>query len=125
MKKLTTLLSTIGAVGFLALAIGCMTTRQTEDLLSEAGFKKVAAATPEQQAHLKTLPTHKVTTVQRDGKLYYIYPDTGHRLLYVGQHAQYQKYLDLCQQCKQAQYQTEENIMNAEAIRSTWGNWSQ
>jgi hypothetical protein len=118
------LLGVIGAVALLALAAGCMTTRQTEDLLVEAGFKKVPATTPEQQAHLKTMPTHKMTTVRRDGKQFYLYPDVRRQVLYVGQPAQYQEYQKLCQQYQAAVQQTDEEIMNAEAVRSAWGDWS-
>jgi hypothetical protein len=124
MNKLTGWLGMLGAVALLAVAAGCMTTRQTEDLLVEAGFKKMPATTPEQQAHLKSMPTHKLSTVKRDGKQFYLYPDTKHQVLYVGQNPQYQEFQKLCQQYQAAIQQTDEVIMNAESVRSTWGDWS-
>jgi hypothetical protein len=123
MKNLKAGLMTLGTAALLTLVAGCMTTRQTEDLLSEAGFKKIDAVTPQQQAHLKSLPAHQVTTVLRDGSEYYLYPDVRHLLLYVGQRQQYEKYEELCQQYKQAVYRSNEWIMNQEAIQSTWGDW--
>ena len=90
MKKVTALLSIIGAVVLVAMAIGCASTKQTENLLSAAGFKMVPADTPQRQAHLKTLPPKKVTMTQRDGQTYFVYPDPAHNVLYVGQQAQYQ-----------------------------------
>src|SRR5262245_2834612 len=56
MKTFKTLLS-IGVLS--ALVIGCQTTTHREDMLSAAGFKQVAANTPERQEHLKSLPRDK------------------------------------------------------------------
>jgi hypothetical protein len=52
----------------LVLTLGCASTHQTEDLLSAAGFKTVAANTPQQQQQLKTLPPHKMRRVHRKRK---------------------------------------------------------
>ena len=117
-KLLTTVLATI----LLALISGCATTKQTEDLLSAAGFKAQPATTPEQQAHLKSLPAHKVTTVQKDGKQYFVYPDVAHNVLYTGQRAQYEEYKKLRQQ----QQMAEEQIQPAEQMEiksAVWGQW--
>ena len=88
MKQATNLLIIIGAAALVTFVTGCATTKQTENLLSAAGFKAMPATTPQQQAHLKSLPPHKVTMVQRDGKTYYVFPDQAHQVLYVGQDAQ-------------------------------------
>jgi hypothetical protein len=110
------------SIGLLALACGCSTTRHTEDLLAAAGFKVMPATTPEQQAHLKTLPQHKVTMVVRDGKTYYTYPDNKRQVLYVGTQAQYDAYQRLRLQNQMAEEQAQAADDNASGW-APWGAW--
>jgi N-methylhydantoinase A/oxoprolinase/acetone carboxylase beta subunit len=121
MKNVTARLRWIGGASLLALAVGCATTMRTEDLLSAAGFKIVPATTPELQARLKTIPAHKVTMVQRDGKEYFVYPDVTQNVLYVGQNAQYQRYQQLREQNQLAQEQLHAAELNADW--GAWGSW--
>jgi hypothetical protein len=123
MKRATNLLMIIGAAALVAIVTGCASTNQTENLLSAAGFKAMPASTPQQQAHLKTLPPHKVTRVVREGKTYYAYPDQAHQVLYVGQEAQYQEYQRLRLQNQMAEEQAQAAEMNSEADWSAWGAW--
>ena len=110
------------AVAFVVVT-GCSTTQKTENLLSAAGFKAIPATTPQQQAHLKTLPAHKVTMVVRDGQTSYVYPDVPHQVLYVGQDAQYQEYQRLRLQNQMAQDQVQAAEMNAEPGWGVWGGF--
>jgi hypothetical protein len=110
------------AVAF-AVVGGCSTTQQTENLLSAAGFRAIPATTPQQQAHLKTLPAHKVTLVVRDGQTTYVYPDVPHQVLYVGQDAQYQEYQRLRLQKQMAQDQVQVAEMNTEPGWGVWGGF--
>ena len=106
----------------LALSWGCATTEQTDKLLTQAGFKSVPAKTPQQEAHLQTLSTHKLTKVVRDGKDYYVYPDRQHHILYVGQAEQYEKYRKL----KTTQEWAEEAnnpVSNQITSYDVWGAW--
>ena len=119
MKTFKTLL-TIGAL--LAVAIGCTTTKDRENMLSAAGFKMVPANTPEREAHLKSLPADKITPVQREGSTYYTFPDPKNNVLYVGQEAQYQKYRQLRYQKQLADEQMETAQMNENAW-GAWGAW--
>ena len=119
MKTFKTLL-TIGAL--VAVAIGCTTTKERENMLSAAGFKMVPANTPERQAHLKSLPADKITPVQRQGTTYYTFPDPKNNVLYVGQEAQYQKYRQLRYQKQLADEQLETAQMNENAW-GAWGAW--
>ena len=106
----------------MALVIGCSTTPQKEDILSAAGFKMVPADTPERQAHLKSLPPDKITTVQRSGKLYYTFPDPKKNVLYVGGEQQYQQYRKLRLEKQMADEQLTAASMNEDAWNS-WGPW--
>jgi hypothetical protein len=106
MKRYKTLLF-IGV--FLVLAVGCSTTKSTENLLSAAGFKMMPADTPEKVAHLNSLPSGKITRVQRNGMLYFTYPDAKNRMLYVGHQEQYQEY----QRLRLQQQLTEEQLSAA------------
>ena len=95
MGKITLLACSISAAILLAFVSGCASTRQTEDLLTAAGFKAHPATTAQQQAQLKALPAHKVSTVQKDGKQYFVYPDAARNVYYVGQSAEYEQYKKL------------------------------
>ncbi|HAB19821.1 MAG TPA: hypothetical protein PLX89_13935 [Verrucomicrobiota bacterium] len=123
MKNATNVLRVLGVAVFVLLAASCSTTKQTENLLSAAGFKVVPATTPQQQAHLKTLPPDKVTMVPRDGSVYYVYPDPAQQVLYVGQEAQYQEYQRLRLQNQLAEEKVEAAQMNSEASWGAWGPW--
>ena len=92
MKKITSLLNLIAVVALVAVALGCSTTQRTERLLSSAGFKKMPATTAAQQAHLKTLPTDRLTKIEKNGKTYYVYPDAASGAFLVGQEAQLKNY---------------------------------
>jgi len=76
-----------------ALACASVQARSTESLLESAGFKSVAANTPERIQVLKTVPPKKVTPVDRNGTLFYVYADPdGCRCLRVGRQEQYDMY---------------------------------
>jgi hypothetical protein len=88
----------------LTLGVGaCATTNvQTETLLGQAGFRRVAADTPVKLAHLETLPARRLVGRTHAGKKYWVYADPeGCRCLYIGTPAQYQSYQSLLQQRQQ------------------------
>jgi hypothetical protein len=88
MRLLTLLL-----LAALALACASVKARSTESLLESAGFKSVAANTPERIELLKTLPAKKVTAVDRNGQTFYVYSDPdGCRCLRVGREEQNEMY---------------------------------
>jgi hypothetical protein len=77
------------------LAAGCVIARhaeQTEKMLSQAGFKQVAASSETLVKHLQTLPVDKLTVVKLKGKTFYVFPDPAHNQLYVGNPEEYQSY---------------------------------
>ena len=92
MKKLLASFQFISVAVALTLAVGCATTKQTEQMLSAAGFKAVVPNTPQQEQQIKTLPADKLTVAHRNGKIYYVFPDPAHNRLYVGSPDQYQNY---------------------------------
>jgi hypothetical protein len=114
-------------VFMLALSIfvtGCASTKETERLLSAAGFRMVPAETPAQQAHLKQLPHARLTKVVREGKLYFVFPDAKKNVIYVGQQAQFDQYQELRLEQKLAQQRMSAAQMNSEAAFAPWGAWS-
>ncbi len=110
MKRLLNPMKFVAALALLAFAVGCATTHQPENLLSEAGFKTVSASTPKQQQRLKTLEPGKITPVRGDGKTHFVFPDPAHNQLYVGGQAEHQKYQQLRLQHKLSN----ENLIAAE-----------
>ena len=90
----------IAAVLALALAAGaCATaTRNTESMLTQAGFRQVPADTPKKLAHLQTLPERRIVIRTHQGKQYYVYADPDVcKCLYMGNSDQYQRYQQLVQ----------------------------
>ena len=92
----------------LAFALGmtaCATmgsVSKTEDLLSQAGFKKVPADTPQKVAHMQTLPDRRLVARTYKGNKYYVYSDPdGCKCIYVGNPAQYQSYQSIARQQQQ------------------------
>lgn len=74
---------------------GCVTAQraeQTEQMLSQAGFRKVAASSETEIKHLQTLPVDKLTVVKLQGKTFYVFPDPAHNQIYVGNPEEYQSY---------------------------------
>jgi long-subunit acyl-CoA synthetase (AMP-forming) len=113
MNRLLNPMKFLATLVLLAFAVGCATTQQTqqtENLLSEAGFKTVIASTPKQQQRLNTLEPDKITPVKRQGKTLFVFPDPAHNPLYVGGQAEHQKYLQLRSQQKLSN----ENLIAAE-----------
>ena len=109
----------------LLMLSGCATTKSTEELLSQAGFKAMPANTPQQLEQLKSLPPHQISKVQRGGKQYYIYPDPGHNVLYVGQSAEYDLYKEIQYLKKdQREIRAESDVITTEAEQfSVWGDF--
>jgi len=118
----STLILSVGIFALLAAVVGCSTTKQTENLLSAAGFKMMPATTPRQQSHLHTLPPDKVTMVERNGKTYFVFPDPKAQVIYVGQQAQYDAYQKLRLQKQMAEEQVQAANENA-SDWAAWGDW--
>jgi hypothetical protein len=123
MQQISTRFSFAAVLAILALALGCASTHETEDLLSAAGFKIVLANTPQQHQHLKTLPPHKMRVIHRKGKTYYVYTDPAHNLIYVGNQLQYDQYRDLRLAKNVAEEDLQDAKLNAQdtAAWEVWG----
>ena len=77
----------------------------TEYLLSQAGFRKVPADTPQKTEHIQTVAAHKLIRRKGvDGKApYYVYADPNYcQCMYVGSESQYATYKTLVQQQDEA-----------------------
>jgi hypothetical protein len=92
MKNFSLKLQLLSAIALPVLLVGCATTKQTESMLSEAGFLHVPANTDKQVAHLMSLPPDKVTIARINGKAFYVFPDPANKQLYVGNAEQFQTY---------------------------------
>jgi hypothetical protein len=123
MRTSSTLSLALGLLALAVAAMGCSTTKQTENMLSAAGFKVMPATTPEQKAHLATLPANKVTMVMREGKTYFVFPDAKQQVLYVGQQPQYNEYQRLRLQKQMAEEQAQAAELNSESAWGVWGGW--
>jgi hypothetical protein len=104
----------------LLFVAGCASTKQTETFLTAAGFKVITPATPKQEQKLKSLPPDKITTVVRNGKTYYVFPDAAHNRAFLGTTNEYQNYLQIVADNKIA----EQDRIGAEMDSADGGDWS-
>src|SRR5262245_59275516 len=66
----------VTGLGLGVIVGGCASaTVQTENLLGQAGFRRLPADTPAKVAHLSTLPPGKVVGREYQGKKYYVFSD--------------------------------------------------
>ncbi len=110
-------------LALLILAAGCATTKQTENMLAAAGFKVIAASTPQQEQKLKSLPPGKITLAKRNGKSYFVFPDQAHDRIYLGTPREYQNYQQmLLDQKIAAQNRVDADMSSADGVG--WDQWS-
>jgi len=101
MTRRRIVLTLIAALLLLPIATGCggpsssPASLPNESLLSAAGFKTIAADTPERKRHLEVLSPDQVTAVQLTGQHYFVFPDVAKSQLFVGTPKEYQAYLAL------------------------------
>src|SRR5712664_626943 len=122
MKKITSMLSVSAA--FLVLASGCSSTERKQNMLSAAGFKPIAANSPQRVEHLKSLPDDRLTTANLNGHNYFVFPDRANEVLFVGQEPQYERYqkMRLENELPEASVRTAE-ITDDWAGWGSWGRW--
>src|SRR5262245_43577814 len=120
MKTLIALLTTGVLMAFL---IGCSTIPEKENTLAAAGFKIMPADTTGKKAHLNSLPANKITPVQREGTVYYTFPDANHNVLYVGEERQYQLYRKIGLQKQMTDEQLKAAQLNSDGAWAFWGPW--
>ena len=81
----------------------------TEYLLSQAGFRKIPADTPQRAEHLQTVAAHKLIRRKSDGNAYYVYADPDYcQCMYVGSETAYATYKTLVRQQDEAMALQEE-----------------
>jgi hypothetical protein len=107
----------------IALAIGCSTIQERENVLTAAGFKTLPADTTAKKAQLHTLPADKITPVQREGTVFYTFPDRMNNVLYVGQEHQYQLYRQLGLQNQMTEEQLSAAPLDDDGAWAFWGPW--
>lgn len=69
----------------------------TEETLLKAGFKPIPI-TQEQVPSLSGFPAGKISSLQRHGTIYYVYPDLKHNRLLMGGQAEFARYHQLVTQ---------------------------
>jgi len=126
MKTLPALLAALTLVSALG---GCASLDQTiqqdqasdaEQILSEAGFRQIPGDTKPRIDTLRSLAPRRITAVNRDGQLWYVYADpTNCACLYVGTPANYQTY----QQLARERQLTDEEILATEDMSLGWSEW--
>jgi hypothetical protein len=122
MKRLSVAFSVVGALALSIFATACSTTQSKENMLATAGFRAVSASTPKQQQLLASLQPGKISTIVRDGKTYYVYPDAKNNLAYVGTQKEYTTYRQLVFAQNISDQNLEAAQLNQQAMMG-WGAW--
>jgi hypothetical protein len=91
-KKILFLSLPVLLIAMTCLLAGCASTKHTEQMLSEAGFRQIGATTDKQIQHLKSMPADKLTVATLNGKKFYVFPDPAHNQIFVGNLEEYQTY---------------------------------
>ena len=95
-----------------------------EGLLTQAGFKKMEADTPEKATHLKTLPQRKFSRTTRHGKTYFVFADDTYcKCLFFGDETAMQHYraLEAQQDENIRDLDRPEYVTGEEWSRAPWG----
>ena len=129
MKIRSSLFTSVLAGLALLFLNGCATTSgasaSKQSMLLQAGFKPMNASSQTQQAALGKLRPDKFSTVQRNGKTIYVFPDPANNKLYAGDITNYQNYKQLLSASNIAY--TEQQLDDATGYmgnkQSTWKNW--
>lgn len=123
MNKLLVGLRFLSALAISMLVIGCTNGQaQKENLLATAGFRNIAATTPQQKTLLAQLPANQISTVQKDGKTWFVFPNHAAGTAFVGTQAQYTSYRQLAF----AQKISDQNLQAAQLNSMPpvgWGAW--
>jgi hypothetical protein len=121
MKYFSSTLRTCGALALMVLMSGCTSAQQqTENMLATAGFRNVLADTPQRKQLLASLPAGKMSTVLKDGKTWYVFPNQATNSAFVGSQQQYTLYRQLLF----AQNISDQNLMAAQMNQqANWGAW--
>ncbi len=130
MKSRIGLLASILAGVALLFTSGCATTSgasaNKQSMLIQAGFKPMRASSQTQQAAVGRLRADAFSTVQRNGKTMYVFPDPANNVVYAGSAANYQAYKQLVKASNVAY--TEQQLDDATgdfgSKSSSWKNWS-
>ena len=126
MKHVFNKVNIFGVIMLLAMVVGCTTTTQTqnkENLLIAAGFKVIIPKTAAQQQKLQTLPAGKVSFVQKNGQIYYVFPDAANNRAYVGGPTQYQAYQQIRTDIQFRNESLEAAGFGEETDWGTWDGW--
>ncbi len=109
---------------------GCATTSgasaSKQSMLLQAGFKPMQASSQTQQAALGRLRPDAFSTVQRNGKTMYVFPDPANNVVYAGNASNYQSYKQLVQasNLKYSEQQMDDATGDFGSKSSSWKNWS-
>ena len=127
------MLGVLAAVTLASALAGCASVEQTiqqsqasdaEQILREAGFRQIPGDTKPRIDMLRALAPRRLTAVNRDGQLWYVYADpTNCACLYVGSPADYHTYQQFARE-RQIAYDEEILVSEDTALGwSAWGPW--
>ena len=115
---LLVLLSSLGCSGLINRARIKLTTEET---LLKAGFKPMPV-NQTQAYDVAGFPTGKISSIQRHGTIYYIYPDLKHHQLLMGGQQEFARYHDLITEQLAPPTSSSSNLEHDWAESGAWKN---
>jgi hypothetical protein len=113
--NLLTVLSALTVSMFVAAGAAAAPPKIDENELLSSGFKVLVAKTASQEERVKRLPPGEIRPMQRNGRKFFIYPDSSRNQIYVGGPREYDAYLQLHPDSKLA---TREAVKKGNEYRS-------
>jgi hypothetical protein len=105
-----------------ACATNTTSTITKENLLIAAGFTVKVASTPQQLAHLQSLPPGKIIQIVKNDQAFYVFAEPAKNQLLFGTPGQYQYYLQLKKERNAAL--EDETVARMQADTSNAAQWS-
>jgi hypothetical protein len=115
------IIGSFGALVFLQ-GIGCQSLQPKEELLTQAGFRSIKHLSPQQASLIVKLPQGHITSIVKNGKTIFLFPDSTHHLLLVGNQAEYQTYQQLRLKKNISRDAMATKSLNVDAA-SDWSDW--
>jgi hypothetical protein len=101
---------------------GCQSSQHKEALLTQAGFRSLKPTSAKQTALIGSLPRGHLTSLVRNGKTVFLYPDAKQHLLLAGTEKEYQAYQKLRLKNELSMDTEATTSLNSDAT-SVWSNW--
>jgi hypothetical protein len=101
---------------------GCQSSQHKEALLTQAGFRSLKPTSAKQTALIGSLPQGHLSSLVKNGKTVFLFPDAAQHLLLVGTEREYQAYQQLRLKNELSMDTKATKSLNSDAT-NVWSDW--